>query len=69
MTINFAKINISYLKQLGFEDIYDIAERYPLIFLNNHNDFISMVNKLFMSLGENYIFKLENNLSLWEALI
>ncbi len=61
--------NIIYLKSLGFTDVFDIAERYPLLFLNDTTDFKIKTSSFFKKLGLNYIHKLETNLALWEELL
>lgn len=61
--------NITYLKKIGFIDVYDIVERYPILFLTDNPSFISSVNSLLNRLGPNNIFQLENNMSLWEEIL
>lgn len=61
--------NIKYLTQLKINDIKDIFERYPLIFICCKEDFKNKVDKLILKVGINYIDALDNNMELWEELM
>ena len=61
--------NITILKKLGIENIYEVVERYPLLFLDDSKDFSSKINNFFLHLGTNYKEILENNMTLWEELL
>lgn len=60
--------NLSYLKELGFEDIEDIFERYPFIFIQDNKDFKEKFNRLITKLGFDYVNIIENNLDVLEVL-
>ena len=61
--------NIKYLKELKINDIEDIFERYPLIFICDKNEFKNKVDKLISKIGINYVDMLDNNMELWEELM
>ncbi len=61
--------NIKYLKELNINDIEDIFERYPLIFICDKKEFKSNVDKLILKIGINYIDMLDNDMELWEELM
>ena len=61
--------NIKYLNKFGISDIYEIVERYPLLFLNDSKEFARKITEFIVSLGENYKYILENDMSLWEELL
>ena len=60
--------NLSYLKELGFQDIEDIFERYTFLFLDSNNRFQDKFNKLITNLGPDYVNIIETNLSVLEVL-
>jgi len=59
--------NISYLKKLGIEDVEYVAERFPLIFLNDSDDFKRRVDELILKHGNVECFSYD--ISLWEELL
>ena len=61
--------NIKLLKRIGIENTYEVVERYPLLFLDDSKEFSQKIEKFIMSLGENYKYILENDMSLWEELL
>lgn len=61
--------NIKYLKELNINDIEDIFERYPLIFICDKNEFKNKVDKLISKIGINYVDMLDNDMELWEELM
>lgn len=61
--------NIQYLKELKINDIEDIFERYPLIFICDKNEFKNKVDKLISKIGINYVDMLDNDMELWEGLM
>lgn len=61
--------NIKYLKELNINDIEDIFERYPLIFICEKNEFKNKVDKLISKIGINYVDMLDNDMELWEELM
>jgi len=60
--------NLSYLKELGFQDIEDIFERYPFIFIQDNKIFKDKFNKLITKLGFDYVNIMENNLDVLEEV-
>ena len=67
--LNEVSENIKYLIQLKINDIEDIFERYPLIFICSKKNFKNKVDKLILKVGINYIDALDNNMELWEELM
>ena len=61
--------NIKYLKELNINDIEDIFERYPLIFICDKNEFKNKVDKLISKIAINYVDMLDNDMELWEELM
>lgn len=61
--------NINYLVRLDFNDVSDIVERFPFIFLDSHQQFKVKINKFIDKLGVDYIGILEENMGLWEELL
>lgn len=61
--------NMKYLKELNINDIEDIFERYPLIFICDKNEFKNKVDKLISKIGINYVDMLDNDMELWEELM
>lgn len=59
--------NISYLVKLGFFEVNEIVERYPIIFLCDKDEFKERVDKLVLDVGN--IDSFSYNMSLWEALL
>ncbi len=57
--------NINYLLKLGFEDVYDIVELYPYMFLMCEDIFKEKVNALINKLGIEYLDILEEDTTLW----
>lgn len=57
--------NIKYLIHLGFENVYDIVEIYPYMFLMCEDIFKEKVNSLINRLGEDYISILDEDTTLW----
>lgn len=61
-------INIKYLKKLGFENIEDIIELYPYLFIIDSIDFTEKVNSLIKKVGIEYLELLTTNTELWGCL-
>lgn len=61
--------NINYFVKLDFNDVSDIVERFPFIFLDSHEHFKVKINKFIEKLGIHYIDILEENMGLWEELL
>ena len=59
--------NISYLVKLGFFEVNEIVERYPIVFLCDKDEFKERVDKLILDVGN--IEEFSYNMSLWEALL
>ena len=60
-------VNLSYLNSLGFSDLADVVEHYPLIFLMNSKEFKTKVDKLILEVGN--IDEFAYNMNLWEELL
>lgn len=63
------KSNITYLFEIGFNDVEDIFERYTSIFIMDSKTFKERMKELVRRLGINYIDIIENNLGILEELI
>lgn len=61
--------NIKYFISLGFEDTEDIFERQVLIFICPKEELRVKINNLIKKLGNNYIEKIENDISLLDELL
>lgn len=61
--------NVRYLKHVGFNDVQDIFERYPAVFICGKNEFKIKINNLINEIGIDYVYVLENNIDLWEKLV
>lgn len=57
--------NIKYLIKLEFDDVYDIIEINPYLFLLDTNDFKERINELIFSLGVEYLQILAEDTSYW----
>ena len=57
--------NMKYLDKLEFDDIYDIIEENPYLFLIDNNEFIKRINNLITSLGIEYLQILAEDTSYW----
>ena len=57
--------NMKYLDKLEFDDIYDIIEINPYLFLIDDNEFIKRINNLITSLGIEYLQILAEDTSYW----
>ncbi len=62
------KANIKTLKEYGFKDIEGIIEMYPSIMMNFPKQFRGKVEKLKNIYGENFVNKIENDISLLEII-
>ena len=60
--------NMYFLSSLGFDDVFDILENNPYMFLYTPTVFKEKVNKLIDKLGFDYLEKLGNDISLWGEL-
>lgn len=60
--------NLSYLKVLRFEDIEDIFERYPFIFIQDNKTFKEKINSLIKKIGVDYVDIIETNLEILEEV-
>ena len=57
--------NMKYIDKLEFDDIYDIIEVNPYLFLIDNNEFIKRINNLITSLGIEYLQILAEDTSYW----
>lgn len=57
--------NMKYLDKLEFDDIYDIIEVNPYLFLIDNNEFIKRINDLITFLGIEYLQILAEDTSYW----
>ena len=57
--------NMKYLDKLEFDDIYDIIEVNPYLFIIDNNEFIKRINNLITSLGIEYLQILAEDTSYW----
>lgn len=60
--------NLKYLYYLEFNDVEDIFERYPGIFICSNKEFVKKMKILINELGYNYVEILETNMDLWGNL-
>ena len=67
--IDIIQKNIKFLKELEFEDAEGIFEMYPELFMNFPQNFREKILKLKEQLGDNYIEKIENDLSILENIL
>lgn len=63
--IDELKENMKYLYNLGIEDVLNIIELYPYMFLQERDVFKEKVDELINSLGDNYLEELSNDFNLW----
>lgn len=63
------KDNYNYMLSLGFNDIEDYIKRLPMLFLSEHYNFKNKLDTLIKKLGNDYIEKIENDISLLEDLL
>lgn len=62
--------NIRHLISLHFgEDVSDICNRYGILLCEDPAHFFDQVWKLISSIGEDYIEKMGEDMSYWEALM
>ena len=59
--------NYNFLQELNIISVDEIFQRYITIFLDE--DFKNKVNKLISNLGEDYIEKIEENISIFDSLL
>lgn len=59
--------NYNFLQELNIISVDEIFQRYITIFLDE--DFKNKVNKLIFNLGEDYIEKIEENISIFDSLL
>jgi len=59
--------NYNFLQELNIISVDEIFQRYITIFL--YEDFKNKVNKLISNLGEDYIEKIEENISIFDSLL
>lgn len=59
--------NYNFLKELNIISVDEIFQRYITIFLDEN--FKNKVNKLISNLGEDYIEKIEENISIFDSLL
>lgn len=59
--------NYNFLQELNIISLDEIFQRYITIFLDE--DFKNKVNKLISNLGEDYIEKIEENISIFDSLL
>ena len=63
------KENITYLSEIGFNDVEDIFERYTSIFIADNKVFRDRIKDLVRRVGINYVEIIESNLDILEELI
>lgn len=61
--------NINYLKKFKIENIEEVFNLYPQIFICSPEEFKTSFNKLVSYLGVDYLEKLEMNMDLWGNLL
>ena len=61
--------NFKYFVSLDFNDPEDIFERQVPIFVCSNDEFKKKLNNLISKLGNNYIEKIENDISLLDELL
>lgn len=59
--------NYNFLQELNIISVDEIFQRYITIFLDEN--FKKKVNKLISNLGEDYIEKIEENISIFDSLL
>ena len=59
-------LNTGYLYDLGFDDVQDILERFPFLFIKSNNEFINIFSELFNIYGDNFVVSIEENLEILE---
>ena len=59
--------NYNFLQKLNIISVDEIFQRYITIFLDEN--FKNKVNKLISNLGEDYIEKIEENISIFDSLL
>lgn len=59
--------NYNFLQELNIISVDEIFQRYITIFLDEN--FKNKVNKLISNLGEDYIEKIEKNISIFDSLL
>lgn len=62
------KTNVATLEDLNFKDIQGIFEMYPALFMNFPKQFKEKFEKLRNIYGENFVDKIENDLTLVEVI-
>lgn len=67
--LNEVIANVKYMISLEFNDVQDIFERYPSMFICSSTEFRNKINKFLSELGIDYVNILENNMDLWEKLL
>ena len=63
------KKNIEYFKVIGFEDFEDIFERVAPLFVNDNEIFKQKINSLVKKIGPDYVYLIENDISILEEII
>lgn len=59
--------NYNFLQELNIISLDEMFQRYITIFLDE--DFKNKMNKLIFNLGEDYIEKIEENISIFDSLL
>lgn len=59
--------NYNFLQELNIISVDEIFQRYITIFLDEN--FKNKMNKLISNLGEDYIEKIEENISIFDSLL
>lgn len=62
------KANMKYLYDKGIEDVLNIIELYPYMFLQDRNTFKEKTDNLLNKLGVDYIEKLSEDFNLWSEV-
>ena len=66
--IDELKANMKYLYNLGIEDVLNVIELYPYMFLQERDIFKEKVDNLIDKLGTDYIEKLSEDFNLWSEV-
>jgi len=61
--------NIDYLNKLEFTDTEDIFEKFAILFLYTPSVFKNKIDNLIKELGYDYVYIIENDLSILEQLL
>ncbi len=60
--------NLKYLEKLQFNNADEIFEQYPYAFLQDEDTFKEKIDNLILTLGVEYIEKLQEDMTIWSIL-